>query len=82
MEHQEDEPADFGALYPEMPAKELSEAEQNFHLYIDDALSMYDRIRKDPIAYQKFRKTVADLTLAREMEKLRQEEQSRIDDNT
>jgi hypothetical protein len=62
MEHQDDEPVDFQTLYPEMPAEELAEAEQNFDLYTDDALLMYDRIRKDPLAYQKFRKTVADRT--------------------
>jgi hypothetical protein len=82
MEHHDEEPADFRTLYPEMPAEELVEAEQNFHLYIDDAVQMYDRIRKDPIAYQTFRTTVADLTLAREMERLQQDEQTGIDDNT
>ena len=35
---------------------------------------MYDRIRKSPIAYRNFKKRVADLTLAREMDKLRRQE--------
>jgi hypothetical protein len=82
MEHQNDEPADFRSLYPAMSAEQLAEAEQNFDLYIDDAVQMYDGIRKDPIAYRKFRKAVADLTLAREIENLEQERRSRIDDNT
>jgi hypothetical protein len=56
MEHQDDQPADFRSLYPEMLAEELADAEANFHLYIDDAVQMYDRIRKDPIAYRHFRK--------------------------
>jgi hypothetical protein len=53
-----------------MPAEQLADGEQNFDLYIDDAVQMYDRIRKDPIAYQTVKKTVADLTMTREMEKL------------
>ncbi len=45
---------EFRKLYPNLTDEQLMEAQENFDRYIEHAVKMFERIRKDPEEYARF----------------------------
>jgi len=50
-------------LYPHLTDEELLESEENLRGYLEVVLRIYERIRKDPEEYARFKKLVAERKL-------------------
>lgn len=48
------------ALYPALSESEIHEARENLARYLSVVVQIYERLRRDPKAYRKFRRLTAD----------------------
>ncbi len=55
-------------LYPRLSDEELAEAEENLDRYVEHALRMYERIKRDPETPARFRALTASLRKAYDTE--------------
>ena len=55
MTQETEERASFQRLFPELSGEELEEAKRNFDGYLAVVLRIYNRVRRDPEAYRRFK---------------------------